>query len=155
MKRLPLLSIALLFWLGNIALADDKPIKGDLAKFQGRWTGKTGRNDAFQSTMTIKGDVCSFDNVRRDGEKIGYTSKIEVNGQATPHKAIDQTNIIRYGGSGTGPEQIFGIYEFIDDNTIRICNGFDGRPTEFKNGDRQAPTLFTLKRETTEDKVKN
>jgi hypothetical protein len=154
MNRLPLLSIALLVGLGITAPADDKPKKDDLARFQGKWTGKTGRDGAFFSTMTIKGDICSFDNVRQNGEKIGYTSKIEVNEHARPHKTIDQTDIVRYGGSGIGPDHIFGIYEFIDDNTIKICNGFDERPTEFKNGNGGPPIVFTLKRETTDDKAK-
>jgi hypothetical protein len=41
MNRLPLLSIALLFGLGNTAPADEKPKKGDLAKLQGTWTVET------------------------------------------------------------------------------------------------------------------
>jgi hypothetical protein len=57
-NRLPLLDVALLLALGNIAPADDKPVKGDLAKLQGTWTGRTGRDGDFLSTMTING----FDN---------------------------------------------------------------------------------------------
>ncbi len=154
MTRLPPFAIALLIVLGNIAPADDKPIKGDLARLQGTWTGKTMRGGLTQSTVNIKGDVCSFDNILPNGEKIGFTSKINVNDQAKPHKTIDHTDINRYGGSGNGPAQILGIYEFVDDNTIKICNGFDERPSEFKNGDGRPPILFTLKRETKEVKPK-
>ena len=154
MKRLRLLSIALLLLLGNIAPAADEPIKGDLARLQGTWTGRTMRDGVLQSTMNIKGDVCSFDNVSPNGEKIGFTSKIEVNEQAKPHKTIDHTDIIRYGGSGNGPDHILGIYEFVDDNTIKFCNGFDKRPTEFKNGDGGRLIMFTLKRETKGDNAK-
>ncbi len=154
MNRLPVPHIALLLLLGNSACADDNPIKGHLATLQGTWTGKTGRDGFYQSTMTIKGDVCSFDNVTRNGEKIGYTSKITVNEKARPHKTIDQTHIVRYGGSGKGADHILGIYEFVDKNTIRICNGFDKRPTEFKSGDGRPPILFTLKRETKADNAK-
>ena len=154
MKRLPLLSIALLLLLGNVAPADDKPIKGDLARLQGTWTGRTMRDGALQSTMNIKGDVCSLDNVLPNGDKMGFTSKIEVNEQARPHKTIDHTDIIRYGGSRNGPDHILGIYELVDDNTIKFCNGFDKRPTEFKNGNGGPPIMFTLKRETKEDKAK-
>ena len=104
--------------------------------------------------MKIKGDDCSLDNVLPNGEKMGFASKIEVNEQARPHKTIDHTDIVRYGGSGNGPDHISGIYEFVDENTIKFCNGFDKRPTEFKNGNGGPPILFTLKRETKEDKTK-
>ena len=114
MIRLPVPHIALLLLLGSSNSADDNPIKGHLAMLQGTWTGKTGRDGFYQSTMTIKGDVCSFDNVARNGEKIGYTSKIAVNEKAGPHKTIDQTEIVRYGGSRKGPDHVLGIYEFVD-----------------------------------------
>jgi hypothetical protein len=61
MNRLPLLSIALLFGLGNTAPADEKPKKGDLAKLQGTWTGKTGLDGCFQTTFIFNGDLCFFD----------------------------------------------------------------------------------------------
>ena len=124
MNRLPVPHIALLLLLGNSASADDNPIKGHLATLQGTWTGKTGRDGFYQSTMTIKGDVCSFDNVTRNGEKIGYTSKITVNEKARPHKTIDQTHIVRYGGSGKGPDHILGI----------LMNSLTKIPSEFATG---------------------
>ena len=99
MNHQPSLALPLLLILGSLAIADDKPIKGDLAKLQGTWTGRTERDGSYQSTMTIKGDECSFDNVTRNGDKIGFTSKIEVNERAEPHKTLDHADIRRYGGS--------------------------------------------------------
>ena len=88
------------------------------------------RDGALQSTMNIKGDVCSLDNILPNGKKMGFASKIEVNEQARPRKTMDHTDINRYGGSGNGPDHILGIYELVDDDTIKFCNGFDKRPTE-------------------------
>ncbi len=127
--------------------AADNPQMSDLARLQGRWTGKTGANGLFQTTMTIKGDTCSLDNIRAGGNRIGLTGKIVINEQARPHKTIDTMNIIRYGGTGEGPDHVEGIYEFIDDDTIKICNGFNGRPTRFMSGEGGSSMVFTLKRE--------
>jgi hypothetical protein len=151
MNRLPLLSIALLFGLGNTAPADEKPKKGDLAKLQGTWTGKTGLDGCLQTTFIFNGDSCLFDNVTKSGEKIGGTGKVALDELAKPHKTITQTIISRYGGVGRGPDHVFGIYEFIDANTVRICNGFDQRPTDFSGRDSQDFMVFTLKRETKEE----
>ena len=84
----------------------------------------------------------------------GSPAKSRSTKHARPHKTIDHTDIVRYGGSGNGPDHILGIYEFVDENTIKFCNGFDKRPTEFKNGNGGPPIMFTLKRETKEDKTK-
>ncbi len=136
-----------------IATADDKSIKGDLARLQGTWTGS---DPVFQFTMTIKEDVFAFDNIMQNGERIGLTSRIVVNDRARPHKTIDQTLVSRYGGSpGTAPDHVFGIYEFIDDNNIRINNGFDRRPSEFGDRGPGSSGVFTLKRKTREDKARN
>ncbi len=153
MNRLPLLSIALLFGLANIAPAADEPIKGDLARLQGTWVATTGQGDRFQTTFNIKGNLCSFDNVTESGSKIGGTSTITVDELAKPYKTIDQTITSRYGDAGGGPEHVVGIYEFIDANTIRFCNGFDKRPTDFQGGGSRIFVAFTLKRETEEDKA--
>jgi hypothetical protein len=124
----------------------DKPVQGDLAKLQGVWKGKTGRNGIFESVMTIKGETGRLDNTTPDGNKIGLTYKLRIDEGAKPHKTIDSFDIVRYGGTGNGPDHVFGIYEFIDDNTLRFCNGFDKYPAEFKGGDPGQSILFTLKR---------
>jgi hypothetical protein len=85
--------------------------------------------------------------------KVGGTSRIAIDELAKPYKTIDDTILTRYGGGG--PDHVFGIYEFIDANTIRICNGFDKRPTDFGGRGSQSFMVFTLKRETKEDKDKH
>ena len=154
MNRLPFLAVALLFGLANIAPAADEPVKGDLARLQGTWVGATGQGGHFQTTFNIKGNLCSFDNVTESGSKIGGASRITLDELAKPHKTIDQTITSRYGGVGRGPEHVSGIYEFIDANTIRICNGFDKRPTDFEGGGNRSFMTFTLTRETEEDRAK-
>lgn len=139
--------MAILFSLLNAAPADETPKKGDLAKLQGIWAGKTGPEDSFQTTLTIKGESCSFENVTESGDKIGGTSKITIDELAKPHKTMDNTIVSRLGGDGGGPKHVFGIYEFIDDNTVRICTGFDKRPTDFRGSGSGGFMAFTLKRE--------
>ena len=142
----PMLLVAVLA-IVPAAFGDDKPIEGDLAKLQGTWTGKTGRNGVFATTWTIKGDVVRFDNLTGSGKSIGGVSKITLDPGGKPHKTIDSTIFERQGAKGGGPGVVQGIYEFIDADTIRICNGFSERPDGFKedNGDLSR-SLFTLKR---------
>jgi hypothetical protein len=148
MRSLFLLLAVALALLAHPAYSDDTPLKGDLAKLQGVWKGKTGRDGFFDSVMTIKGDAGTFDNTTKDGRKIGLKYKLTVNDKAKPHKTMDHSEIVRYGGSGKGPEHVYCIYEFIDENTVRFSNGFDKYPTEFKDDDDRQPFQFTLKRVT-------
>jgi RNA polymerase sigma factor (sigma-70 family) len=139
---------------GDIAPADDKPIEGDLARLQGTWTARLGQ---FQSTMTIRGHTSWFDNVAADGSRIGLISTIDVNDRARPHKTIDATRITRYGPGGRGPDSVLGIYEFLDEDTIRINNGFLGkRPDGFDEGRNGSTSgAFILKREAGQDKARD
>ena len=147
LMRLSLLVAAMLTVLTNALDAEDKPIEGDLAKLQGIWSGPTGRNGMFLTTWTIKGEIVEYENITKDGKKIGGVCKVAVDERAKPHKAIDQITIAREGGNGSGPKRVLGIYEFIDEDTIRICNDSPKRPTEFKFGENGPPVLFTLRRE--------
>ena len=135
---------------GPASLADDKPIEGDLAKLQGSWSGKTGRNGVFTTVWTIKGDQVQFDNVTESGKKTtGGTGILALDGQGKPHKTIDSTIVKRQGGIGGGPGIVLGIYEFVDADTIRICNGSPTRPAAFgEDVDGEFRMTFTLKRVT-------
>ncbi len=141
---------------GDIASADDKPIKGDLARLQGTWTA---RLDPFESTMIIRGHTFWFDNVAADGSRIGLIGTIEVNERARPHKTMDKLHITRYSGAGGGPEgpdPVLGIYEFLDEDTIRINNGFRARPAGFDEGRSEWYSgAFIMKRETRQDKARD
>jgi hypothetical protein len=158
MRNPSLLSAALLLTLASSIQGDDKPLTGDLAKLQGVWEGKTGRErktgreGMLVTVMTIKGDTGRVDNTTPNGNKIGLTFKFTINESAKPFKTMDRFDIVRYGGAGTGPNHIFTIYEFLNDNTIRFCNGFDKYPTEFKSADDFSTTLATLKRVTKDAK---
>jgi uncharacterized protein (TIGR03067 family) len=146
MSRILIASIIILS-VGT-ACADDKPATGELAKLQGTWEGRTGRDGRYQTVMTFKKDTGATDNTTVDGKKIGLSYKFEIDEKADP-KRIHIYDIIRYGGNGSGPAHVYGIYRFIDPDTIEFCNGFDGRyPTEFKNGEPGSSLLFTLKRGT-------
>jgi hypothetical protein len=143
-----LLAFSLMFLWVHACRGDDKPLTGDMAKFQGTWKGETGRDGQYQTVMIFKGHAGTTDNTTLNGDKIGLTYKFDIDEKAKPHKRIHIYDIVRYGGNGSGPDQVYGIYEFVDANTIRFCNGFDGRyPTEFKDGERRSSLLFTIKRE--------
>jgi hypothetical protein len=143
-----LLALSLIFLWVHASRADDKPLTGDMAKIQGTWKGQTGRDGQFQTVMTLKGNTGKVDNTTSTGDKIGLAYKFEIDDKAKPYKTIRIYDIVRYGGNGRGPEQVYGIYEFVDANTIRFCNGFDGKyPTEFKDSEGRSSLLFTLKRD--------
>jgi uncharacterized protein (TIGR03067 family) len=146
MNRVLVASIVLI-WV-HTTFAQDKPPTGDLAKLQGVWKGTTGEDGRFQTVMTLKGQSGALDNTTRDGSKIGLKYKFEIDEKANP-KRIHAFEIVRYGGNGTGPEHLYGIYRFIDADTIEICNGFgDKYPTEFQPGEHAKSFLFKLKRDT-------
>jgi uncharacterized protein (TIGR03067 family) len=146
LMRLPLFLVALLVLSTRAVPADDRPIDGELAKLQGTWSGKTGRNGIMITVWTIKKDILESENTLPSGKKVGGTFKLVVDGQARPHKTIDSLTIRRDGGKGSGPDRVVGIYEFVDKDTIRVCNGAPDRPSEFKAGAGGLPVMFTLKR---------
>jgi uncharacterized protein (TIGR03067 family) len=136
-----------LIWV-HTTVAEDKPLTGDLAKLQGVWKGTTGQDGRFQTVMTLKGQSGALDNTTSDGSKIGLKYKFDIDEKADP-KRMHVFEIVRYGGNGSGPEHVYGIYRFIDADTIEICNGFDGKyPTEFQPGEQGKSFLFKLKRDT-------
>jgi hypothetical protein len=102
--------------------------------------------------MTIKGDAGRLDNTLPDGTIVGLTYKFTIDERAKPFKTMDEFDIVRYGGAGKGPDHVFTIYEFLDANTIRCCNGFKKYPTEFKRADDDSTTLATFKRVTEDAK---
>jgi uncharacterized protein (TIGR03067 family) len=136
----------LLTWARVKEKADEKPDKGDLARFQGTWLAPAGANDEVVVTMTVKDNAYTARWDRGDGTKVELKGEIRINEKATP-KTIDFFNSQR--NDGDDARDNLGIYTFEGD-AIRICVGGAGneRPTEFKRGDDGAPLLliFTKKK---------
>jgi hypothetical protein len=106
------------------------------------WTGGTG-------TGRVKVSI-------RDGRKVTGTCELALDEQAKPHKTIDSSRLIRSDKADiNGPESVPGIYRFLDDDKIEICNGFDVRPSEFRDPGERQGALFTLKRKRDNAKPKD
>jgi uncharacterized protein (TIGR03067 family) len=127
---------------------DEKPIKGDLAKFQGSWLAPAGDNDEVIITMTVKVNAYTASWDSGDGTKVELKGELRVNEKATPNKTIDYFNTQR--NDGEDARDNLGIYE-IDGDKIKVCVGAPGaeRPTEFKKGEGGSIHLliFTRKKE--------
>jgi uncharacterized protein (TIGR03067 family) len=128
--------------------AEEKPIKGDLAKFQGVWLANVGPNDEVVITMTVKVNAYTARWESGDGTSIEVKGELRVNDKATPHKTIDYFNNQR--SDGEDARDNLGIYE-IDGDKIKVCVGGAGneRPTEFKRADDGSTHIlvFTKKKE--------
>jgi uncharacterized protein (TIGR03067 family) len=123
---------------------DEKPIAGDLARFQGAWTGKAGANEDVAINLTIKGNAVTARWDRGDGTELVLKGEMRVNDQASP-RTVDFFNFKRSDGEET--KDNLGIYAF-DGDQVKICTGGPGneRPTELKAGDGGHPSLFVLTR---------
>jgi uncharacterized protein (TIGR03067 family) len=129
------------------AAGDDTPLNGDLAKLQGTWTAMVGPKKNFRAVATIEGKVVTVKRTNPNGEETQVTCEIQIDEQAKPLKTIDWVKFIQPDGA-VGQDTL-GIYEIVDEDTVRICNGGPGgqRPTEFKEGENGRPQLITMKRQ--------
>ena len=125
--------------------ADEKTIKGDLARFQGTWLAPAGANDEVVITMTVKDNAYTAKWDRGDGTNVELKGELRVNEKADP-RTIDFFNGRR--NDGDDARDNLGIYTFEGDQ-IKICVGGAGneRPTELKRGADGTPLLliFTKK----------
>jgi len=119
---------------------------GDLAKMQGRWTAKVGPNKNATLTITIKGTSIHFVIPTAEGTPREPKGEIKIDENAKPQKTVDWVNLT--GASGQAAPPILGIYKFEGD-TLTICSGGVGgdRPTEFKAGEGNKPSLIVLSRD--------
>lgn len=126
--------------------ADPSSPKGDLAKFQGNWTVQIGQNNDFTIALTFKGTSVALKGTRPNGEDFEMKGEIKLDESAKPYKTIDWLGFKRADGEDAQPN--LGIYEVLEDGTIRVCSGGPGneRPTEFKAGEEGPPHLGILKR---------
>jgi uncharacterized protein (TIGR03067 family) len=121
-------------------------LSGDLAKLQGRWTGKGGREKNATITITVKGNAVAFAMTLPDGQERASKGEIKIDENAKPHKTLDWVNFTNASGEST-PTNL-AIYRLKGD-TLTLCSGGAGkeRPTEFKAGEGNRPSLIELKRE--------
>jgi uncharacterized protein (TIGR03067 family) len=140
-------TFALLVFPLAIAMADDKATKGDLAKFQGKWTTQIGPEKNIALKVTFAEQKVTVSGTSPQGDAFEIHGEIKLNDSAKPHKTLDWVKFVDQQGNEIGEN--LAIYEIVDADTIRICSGGPGgdRPTEFKAGDGGRPSLIVLKRE--------
>ncbi len=121
--------------------ADEKPIKGELARFQGSW--KAEANDVAIG-MKVKGNAVTARWERGDNTQVELKGEIRLNDQADP-KTIDFFGF--KNASGEDLKDNLGIFA-VDGEKIKVCVGGPGneRPTEFKAGEGGPPTLLIFAR---------
>lgn len=131
-----------------IAAADDAP-KGDLGKFQGKWKTMVGPEKNFAVSIVIQGNSVTVSGTIPNGEEFEVKGELKLNETAKPFKTVDW---IKFAGpDGNDAPENKGIYEFVDADTIKLCNGGPGndRPAEFKDGEGEGGgrDMILLKRE--------
>ena len=139
-----LISAALL--ASSPILADDKPLEGDLAKMQGKWTGKAGPEKNFEIKIEIKGKAVTVFFTPPDGDEIQIKGELKVDEKAKPHKTMDWTKFKNPVNGDEMPDN-FALYEIKDDE-FKVCSGGPGndRPAKFEDGDDGMPSLIVFKK---------
>lgn len=149
MKRSVNVLVIILGLMTSAGFADDAALSGDLAKIQGRWTGKFGRDNDIVVAFEIKGNEVSGHFTTKDGEDVKLKGELKLDESAKPHKAVDWVKFT--GRDGQELPANLGIYS-IEGDEFKVCNGGPNnpRPTEFKAGENgEPPQLIVLKRDKT------
>ncbi|WP_406697674.1 TIGR03067 domain-containing protein [Singulisphaera sp. Ch08] len=130
-----------------LAAAADDSSKGDLAKFQGKWKTSIGPEKNIALTVQFKGNAVTASASTPDGQSFELKGEIKLDESAKPFKTIDWVKFT--GPDGNDSPDNKGVYEVVDADTIKVCNGGPGndRPTEFKEGDGAEAHVIILKRE--------
>lgn len=120
--------------------------KGDLAKFQGKWTTKIGPDKDFVLKLTIQGNGVTLSGTTREGEDFSLKGEMKLDETAKPKKSLDWVHF--QGPEGRDLPDNLALYEIKDADTIEVCSGGPGndRPTEFKEGEGGPPHIIVLKR---------
>lgn len=142
----PLVAVILPLLVAAAAPDSDAP-KGDLGKFQGKWKAMVGPEKNVPVSILIKGKVVTLSITPPDGQALEIKGEIKVDESAKPTKTVDWVKFT--GPDGDDAPDNKGIYEIVDADTIKVCNGGPGRerPTEFKDGDDGHPHMIVLNRD--------
>ncbi|WP_422927444.1 TIGR03067 domain-containing protein [Singulisphaera sp. PoT] len=126
-------------------------IKGDHFKLQGKWTAMAGPDKAVPIFIAVKDNAITFKGTTPNGEEFEFSGEFKIDDQAKPHKTIDWVNFKAPNGDAI-PDNL-AIYEVVDNDTFKVCNGGPGakRPTEFKDGEDAHAQVLTLKRDKPKD----
>lgn len=120
MKRSVNVLVIILGLMTSAGFADDAALSGDLAKIQGRWTGKFGRDNDIVVAFEIKGNEVSGHFTTKDGEDVKLKGELKLDESAKPHKAVDWVKFT--GRDGQELPANLGIYS-IEGDEFKVCNG--------------------------------
>ena len=125
--------------------AEEPAPSGDLARLQGQWTATFGPQNVVV-VLTIKGTSAVLAFGRADGQSIESKGEIKIDEAARPQKTLDWVNFSIANGQTAAPN--LAIYK-LDGDTLTVCSGGIGgdRPTEFKAGEGNKPSLIVLSRD--------
>ncbi|MDB5350809.1 MAG: hypothetical protein JWN86_2056 [Planctomycetota bacterium] len=135
------------------SLADDPARtvapKGDLAKLQGKWTGKYGKDKEIPVVLEIK-DKAGVATLTMDGQDRTFKGEIKLDEEKTPRQWT-WTKV--KGLDGEDAEDVLSIYK-LDGDTLTICTGVSGgdRPSSFEAGTDGTSSLVVLKKVKAEKK---
>jgi uncharacterized protein (TIGR03067 family) len=131
--------------------AKDDAAAKDLKKLQGTWVMVSGERDGEKvrdedvkkSKITWTGDECAVETPHQSDRTIKGKVRLD------PSKKPKEMDWERSAGPGAAEGKTFhAIYEFLDDDTYRICFAPPGkdRPGEFKTRAGTGHTLHAWKR---------
>lgn len=156
MRPVRLLPVALLSaaFTATAVTAADKPLKGDLAKIQGRWAGMGGPQKDIATEYTFEGDSFKLRFTSPSGDFGGIDGRFKMDESAMPHRTIDfvEQNGLRVPRL----RDTLAIYAFMDDETLKICNPVRNarRPDDFVASEGGGSGTIVLKRVAGSDKPK-
>src|SRR5262249_22587473 len=134
-----------------LAQDQEKPLSGDLAKLQGRWTANAGPQKDIPVEMEIKGTKSTIRLSTPDGADIELSSEIKLDEKADPKKWHWVNRKLNAEPSPDGET----IYKF-EGASLTICGGNPGvpRPTEFKQAEDGQAMLIVFSRAKAKDAAK-
>lgn len=143
-----LLAALVLVSISAPAFADD--LKGDLAKIQGKWSGKVGPEKNIPIVLEVKDKALAL-TITYEGQERTLTGEVALDETKSP-KQWTSSKFKTPGGDDV-PENK-AIYKFDGDDTLILCSGGPGndRPNEFKAGEGGPPMLTTFTRVKKEEK---